>query len=331
MEISLIVCTYQRPQAVITLLQSLQDQVVYPDQILVVDGSLDNRTESLLNLKRIQNLEYFKVPEEHRGLTRQRNFGISKVNKTSEIVAFLDDDTVPEEKYFEELLKTYQEHPGAVGVGGYATNENVWERIPAGYQPKTGEFVYDGWKRVEGSRFTLRRKLGLAPDSPPGKMPDFSHGYSTGFLPPSGKTYEVEFFTGCAMSFKRTIVEQLSFSPYFEGYGLYEDLDYCLRASRLGPLYVNTAAQLHHYHDEGGRPNLFKYGQMVVRNGWYVWRVKYPHPTIKARAKWYATSFLLALVRLGNAFTGKEKRLAVTEAGGRLYALALDIPLKILK
>jgi hypothetical protein len=37
---------------------------------------------------------------------------------------------------------------------------------------------------------------------------------------------------------------------------------------------LNTAAQLHHYHDVQGRPNQYQYGKMVVRNGWYVWRVK---------------------------------------------------------
>jgi hypothetical protein len=45
----------------------------------------------------------------------------------------------------------------------------------------------------------------------------------------------------------------------------------------MGKLYLNTAAQLDHYHD-AGRPNQYQYGRMVVRNGWYVWRTKNPIP-----------------------------------------------------
>lgn len=296
----------------------MEKQTCYPDQIIVVDGSLDDKTQSTLVGHSFKNIEYFKVEEHYRGLTKQRNFGISKVKKPVQVVCFLDDDTIPNRDYFEELLDTYKANPEAVGVGGYTINENLWERVTMTYEPKKGEFLYEGWKRTEGSRFQLRRKFGLAPNVSPGVMPDFSHGYSTGFLPPSGETYRVEFFMGCTMSFKKKIFEHIAFSPYFEGYGLYEDMDFCLRASRLGQLYLNTAAQLQHHHDEGGRPNRFKYGKMVVRNGWYVWRVKYPSPTFRPKVKWYATSLLLALVRLGNVITTEEKRASLTEAAGRL-------------
>ena len=321
MKFSLIICTYQRPKAVLGLLRSVGKQSVYPDQILVIDGSVDNETQAFLKKQDCRNLEYFKVGEEHRGLTKQRNFGISKVQKTAQMICFLDDDTELNRDYFEKLQETYREKPNTVGVGGYITNESRWKKVTAEDQPGSGEFDFDGWKRAEGSRFHLRRLFGLAPDTPPGTMPEFSHGYSTGFLPPSGKDYPVEFFMGGAASYKADLFQKIRFSSYFEGYGLYEDMDFCLRASRLGQLYVNTAAGLQHYHNEGGRPDSFKYGQMVIRNGWYVWRVKYPNPSIKNRVKWYATSILLALVRLGNAFSGGEKKKALTEAFGRYWAL----------
>ena len=41
-----------------------------------------------------ENLIYFKVDETQRGLTKQRNFGISKVNKVINVVCFLDDDII---------------------------------------------------------------------------------------------------------------------------------------------------------------------------------------------------------------------------------------------
>ena len=81
--------------------------------------------------------------------------------------------------------------------------------------------------------------------------------------------------------FRKIVFDSIWFSPYFEGYGLYEDADFTLRLSKIGKLYVNTNAQLGHFHDESGRPNKYQYGKMVVRNGWYVWRVKYPNPSLQ--------------------------------------------------
>jgi hypothetical protein len=78
-----------------------------------------------------------------------------------------------------------------------------------------------------------------------------------------------------------------------------------------------TKAQLFHYHDEAGRPNKYQYGKMVVRNGWYVWRVKYPNPSLEAKFKWNAIILLLAFIRFTNIFTTKKKQEAFTESIGR--------------
>ncbi|MGB8704048.1 MAG: hypothetical protein WCD31_03355, partial [Gillisia sp.] len=81
----------------------------------------------------------------------------------------------------------------------------------------------------------------------------------------------------------------------------------------------NTAACLYHHHEERGRPNRFKYGKMVVNNGWYVWRVKYPKPMLKARAKWNLTHFLLLVIRIKNGWFDSEKG-ALKDAMGRFSA-----------
>jgi GT2 family glycosyltransferase len=138
-----------------------------------------------------------------------------------------------------------------------------------------------------------------------------------GFLPLSGKTYPVEMLMGGVASFKKEVFNQLQFSTYFEGYGLYEDADFSLRVSKLGNLYLNTAAQLFHYHDAAGRPNQYHYGKMVVRNGWYVWRVKNPNPTFLYRYKWNAITLLLTLIRYTNVVTTSKRKEALTEAIGR--------------
>ena len=317
MTFSLIVCTYMRPQPLLSLLNSVALQTMYPDQILIIDGSINNDTGEMLQQHEFKNLEYYQVSDEQRGLTRQRNFGIEKVLGTLDVVCFLDDDIVLTPNYFQVLLSTYKNYPDALGVGGFITNEVKWEKRDISGQVSINEFAFDGWVRKDGSRFVLRKKLGLNADVPPAHLPDFGHGRSVSFLPPSGKIYEVEQLMGGVASYPKRVLETQKFSEYFEGYGLYEDADYTLRLSKKGKLYINTNAQLSHYHVASGRPNQYYYGKMVVRNGWYVWRVRHPKPSIKAKLKWHTTAILLTLVRFTNVITGKDKKAAFTEALGR--------------
>ena len=320
MKFTLIICTYMRPKPLQTLLQSVTEQTLYPDEILIVDGSTNAETEQMLYQNPFKNLLYHKVDDSERGLTKQRNFGIRNVTESSEIVCFLDDDTILSKTYFENLIGTYKIHPKALGVGGYITNEVNWTKVAEDYKPTSTLFYYDGWCRTESLRFRMRRKLGLLDDTKPCFLPSFAHGRSVSFLPPSGKIYSAELFMGGVSSFKKHIFEQLNFSTYFIGYGLYEDADFTLRVSKIGKLYVNTAAQLEHHHDVAGRPNQYNYGKMVVKNGWYVWRVKYPNPTFKDRIKWNATALLLAFLRFTNIFTQSKKKEAFTEFLGRMVA-----------
>jgi GT2 family glycosyltransferase len=327
MTFSLIVCTYQRPKALLDLLNSVSQQSRYPDQVLIIDGSIDSETKESLNQWEFKNLEYFQVQEKERGLTRQRNYGIKKTAINIDIICFLDDDIILEQDYFEKLMDTYSVYPNAIGVGGYISNEVSWEKSDT--VPYFDEFKMDGYIRNLGSRNLLRKRLGLLSNRPPGVMPEFSNGLSIGFLPPSGKIYPVEFFMGGVASYRKEIFEKLAFSEYFQGYGLYEDMDFCLRVSRLDQLYVNTAARVEHHHEQSGRPDKYKYGKMVIRNGWYVWRVKYPHPDLKARLKWHGTAFLLTLVRLGNMISTQKRKEAFTESLGRIagwWSLLLNKP-----
>jgi GT2 family glycosyltransferase len=313
---TLIVCTYMRPQPLLNLLHSVAKQTLYPNEILIIDGSTNNETESILTQHPFKNLNYFKVDALHRGLTKQRNFGIEQVSKSSEIVCFLDDDIILDAHYFENLIQTYTEKPDALAVGGYISNEVSWKKE---LLPKDrNHFYYDGWQRTEPSRFKIRRFFGLLPDTEPGFMPTFSHGRSVSFLPPSGKTYRVEQLMGGVSSYRKNVFDKMAFSTYFEGYGLYEDADFSLRLAKTGTLYINTSAQLAHHHDGLGRPNKFKYGKMVIRNGWYVWRVKYPNPSLKAQFKWHATAILLTKLRLLNAITSSNKKEVLTESFGRV-------------
>jgi len=306
-----------RHDSLLKLLQSVQNQIIYPDEILIIDGSTNNKTEIILNKNQFENIEYFLVSGQNRGLTRQRNFGISKIAVNSEIVCFLDDDTFLEPDYFAEIVKTFQTHIDITGVGGVAINEYKWkfQEVNISYN-KNKYYLFEGYYYKEGLRNVIRNYLGLQSNLAPGKMPAYSHGKTCGF-PVNDKSYEVDLLIGMSMAFRKNVVDKIKFSTYFEGYGLYEDADFSIRALQFGKNVINTKAKLSHYHEASGRPNQYQYGKMVVRNGWYVWRVKNPNPILKDKFKWHSITLLLTIIRFSNIFTTTKKKEALTEAFGR--------------
>lgn len=318
MKFSLIICTYMRPQAVVKLLLSVAKQVLYPDEILIIDGSENQDTENAIAQHDFDKVAYYKVSESERGLTKQRNFGIQKRDENSQVICFLDDDTVLSPTYFFEIIQTFKSNTNIVGVGGVATNENKWQekKQNISYHPHYF-YQWENYVYPEGLRNVVRNYLGLSSPLHPGKMPNFSHGRTCGY-PLTGKIYDVDLLIGMSMSFRASVFKELQFSTYFEGYGLYEDADFSLRVMQYGKNVINTKAQLHHYHEPYGRPNQYKYGKMVVRNGWYVWRVKNPNPKIKDRLKWHAITVLLLCIRGTNSLRGDDKKAAFLETIGRV-------------
>lgn len=318
MKFTLVICTYLRPQQLLALLRSVAKQTYYPNQILVIDGSTDASTQLIVVESTFENLQYYKVTPEVRGLTKQRNYGISKVTPGIDVVCFVDDDTILEMNYFEKLINTFESYKDITGVGGVAINENNWKlkEIRGRYNSKK-YYTFEGFVYRESQRNILRNYLGLQSNLGPGKMPNYSHGRTCGF-PLNDKIYHVDLLIGMSMAFRKNVVDEINFSTYFEGYGLYEDCDFSIRALSFGRNVINTSVQLSHFHSPSGRPNQYNYGKMVVRNGWYVWRVKNPKPKFIDRFKWNAITLLLILIRFLNIFTTSSSKNALTETAGRM-------------
>ncbi|WP_298880753.1 glycosyltransferase [uncultured Polaribacter sp.] len=320
MKFSLIICTYLRPKSLVRLLESVSLQSSYPNEILIIDGSTNNLTKQIYEQNNFKNLFYFKVEDKNRGLTKQRNYGVKMANKDSQIICFLDDDTIINKNYFKNLIKVFESDNDITGVGGIAINENKWKKNSLDYYNSKQYISLEGYHLKLGQRHILRNYLGLGSNKLPGIMPEYSNGFSCGY-PLTGKYYQVDLLIGMSMSFRRKVVDNISFSSYFEGYGLYEDADFSLRALNYGKNVLATNVLLEHHHAIEGRPNKFKYGKMVTRNGWYVWRVKYEKPSLKARLKWNIIAILLMTIRFVNIFTTKKRIESLTEVTGRFYGL----------
>ena len=327
--LGLVICTAGRPHCVERLLGAVATQSRVPDEVLIVDGSRAPEaaaTEAAV-AKAPVAARYVLVEAEGRGLTRQRNRGIAEIS--TEVIAFLDDDTVPSMDYFADLEEALANRPDVVGVGGWI-DDGLWCDAAGGAVDGTsnaslaslarfegGHVRVGSQRRALGARWRLRRRLGLAPPFEPGRIPPEGHGWPVSFVPPGGPAVKVDCLMGGASAWRRSLFEKVQFSPWFDGYGLYEDQDFSIRAGRFGTLVLLPSAQLAHLHEPSARPRAVHYGRMVVRNGWRVWRTGNPSPGAQARLRWWLVTLLLLCVRISNAVTGPSRQQALAEAWGR--------------
>ncbi len=92
---AVVICTRNRPIALRKCLEAVARLTRTPDEVVVVDNSSgDKETESAA---REYSARYTLEPIE--GLSRARNRGLIEGN--SDIVAYLDDDAMPDERWLE--------------------------------------------------------------------------------------------------------------------------------------------------------------------------------------------------------------------------------------
>jgi glycosyltransferase involved in cell wall biosynthesis len=119
MKVSVIICTHNRASLLYDLLSSFKNQTISPSEyeLIVVDNASSDKTKDVVerSAKDTKILRYYYEPE--LGLSRARNLGIGKAN--GEIVAFIDDDAIPESDWLEVLIDTFEKFsPVPICVGG---------------------------------------------------------------------------------------------------------------------------------------------------------------------------------------------------------------------
>ncbi|QBD79616.1 glycosyltransferase [Ktedonosporobacter rubrisoli] len=131
---SVILCTYNRRNLVLSMLASLRRQTLAYEQfeVIVIDnGSTDGTVSTVYSyvnagqprkrrLEQAWNVQCLVEP--YRGLTHARNRGLQAAQ--GDIAVFLDDDALADPFYLEHLLNAYEE-TGADAIGGCV--ELRWE------------------------------------------------------------------------------------------------------------------------------------------------------------------------------------------------------------
>jgi glycosyltransferase involved in cell wall biosynthesis len=114
MKVSVVVCTYSLDtyDSFTETVESVLSQTYYDvELVVVVDGN-----QSLYD-RIVEAYDSFTVHlnEENVGLSESRNRGVERAS--GDVIAFLDDDAVADERWIDELVSVYEER-NAIAVGG---------------------------------------------------------------------------------------------------------------------------------------------------------------------------------------------------------------------
>lgn len=124
MQVSVVVCTYapEMYDAFVEAAESVLSQT-YEDVelVVVVDGTESVYERAVEDFGEREDVA-IRANDENRGLSESRNVGVEVAS--GDVVAFMDDDAVADERWVEELVAAYEEHD-AIAVGGKMVPEWV--------------------------------------------------------------------------------------------------------------------------------------------------------------------------------------------------------------
>ncbi len=233
-EVSMIVATYNRPGDLADCLASILQQTHLPGELIVVDNGrglpdhwVAGRTAQFS--RRGVRLAYLKN-DHGNSLTVARNLGFRQ--SRGDFVLYVDDDVVLEPTYLEQLLRVYDEHPDAVGVHGYIQRPRG---RPSRMGNLFGRVFLLGWVARDNCRL----------------LPSLGTTYPFPLTRVTGCTW----LSGANHSYRRAVLERISYDEQLMRYAEGEDIDHSHRVFKAyqGGLYITPHAKLWHRVSREGR------------------------------------------------------------------------------
>ncbi len=286
----LIICTRNRPDEVRACLGTVALQTHMPTCVVVVDSSESAATEEVVN-------EFVETWPEASALhhigsapatPRQRNVGIDAT--CNEVVHFVDDDTVLEPGYVEAILDVFRgDESGEIGgVGGFITN-----------QPRHRFSIVDEWLGMDS-----RREGVMLPS-----------GRSTRLYSVPAEPVEVDWLSGCAMSFRRLVFERERPNSLRGTDRNGEDVDLSYRVRQHWHLVVTPRAQIHHLEVSEGRRSVEELAVVELVSRYE--RVLSGTGVLSRRAFWISVWGQFAWYVVKASVTLSPERLAIARATAR--------------
>lgn len=235
----IIILNYNGWKDTIECLESVYKNNYSKYQVIVVDnGSVDESVKKLREWAKERDREpRIIMTEKNLGFAGGNNIGIKLALKNGgDYILLLNNDTVVEKGFLEELIKTAEEKNAEI-IGGkiyyYGDGNKIW---------------YEGGK--------LCWLLGGG----------IHHGKGRCEKDKISGIHEVTFITGCMMLIKRSTIEKIGLLD--ESYFLYcEDTDYCARALKNNiRMAVNLSSVIYHKENStlgGWKPSHIYY---LIRN-----------------------------------------------------------------
>lgn len=225
-------------------MESLENQTLLPEQVIVVDGS-EEPVKDILDRFPSLRVKYL-ICRPPSG-TKQRNLGLEAVDLSINLIGFLDDDVVLEPDAVEKMCSFWNKVNGEVGGVSF----NLLNHPPLYASTLKNSFLI--------SRLNLYSdKRGSVPKS--------------GFQTMIGKVKETiftEWLPSGASVWRREALDKIKFDEWFEDYSYLEDLDFSYKVRKEWKLAVIPDARYYHYPAETGRGSGFEFGKREVANRIY--------------------------------------------------------------
>jgi glycosyltransferase involved in cell wall biosynthesis len=153
--VSIIIPTYKRAPFLKHALQALKQQTYKNFEVIVVIKPGGDDTDKVL--KKYQCDLPLKVIIQHEGfVSRAYNLGLKEAK--GEIIAFLDDDSVPYPNWLQKYIDTYSKHSGLGGVSGVALSADIMENGELKQVPEITH-LYMRWHEYYYSRWSYNRPI----------------------------------------------------------------------------------------------------------------------------------------------------------------------------
>ena len=273
-KISIIIPTKDRPQDLARCLESILNQTLLPDEIIIVDASDAQELNSNI-IARVN--EKAKTIHLHTaaGLTHQKNAGVKA--SSGDILFFLDDDILPEKDFVKEIVDVFNhDKEGKVaGVGGRIISPEI--------KARRGRLSVNP---VSAAYYLLVRAihivflLGVKGDGKFRASGLGTHPYG------ASEVKRVENVRGGAGAYRKKIFTEFSFDENLHGYCLMEDADFSYRVSRKYVNIYTPHAKLIHNYSPVARDSRYQIEKMRVENLYYLFKKNLPQ-TLKHKLTFY--------------------------------------------
>lgn len=248
--LTIVIPTFNRHSLLRELLIKLHS-LTYIDAVIVVDSS----ENALTNIPHFTNFKFKYIRSEIASAAVQRNIGIEATDVTCNYLAFLDDDVIPSETYFQNLISEL-EAENFVGISGLAINSNKFSNSP----------------RVKRTKSVFHR-LFLLDSDVQGKL--LLSGVNVPVRIPNRGACSVDWLIGCSI-WKYERIGNTRFEKDFIGASLGEDVIFSFRMSKKGKLAVHSNVILNHLESDIERVQGIEF--------WEMW-MKYRFRLVEVRGK----------------------------------------------